>query len=138
MVLDYHEMGTNSTYFFQPGVPERKNPLTPMSNVELTNQFGEYHARALDNRGSLYFTQEGFDDFYMGKGSTYPDLHGAIGILFEQASSRGHVQENQDGKLEFHDTIANHFATSLSSLKATVDLRKELHEHKRKFYLDSL
>ncbi len=137
VVLDYHEMGTNSTYFFQPGVPERKNPLTPMENVELTNKFGEYHARALDNRGSLYFTKEGFDDFYMGKGSTYPDLHGAVGILFEQASSRGHVQQNQDGVLKFHDTIANQFATSLSSLKATVDLRQELHEYKQQFYTES-
>ena len=127
VVLDYHEMGTNSTYFFQPGIPQRTNPLTPQKNVDLTNKFGEYHARALDERGSLYYTQETFDDFYMGKGSTYPDLHGAVGILFEQASSRGHVQENQDGLLTFYDTIANHFATSLSSLKATVDLRKELH-----------
>lgn len=138
VVLDYHEMGTNSTYFFQPGIPKRTNPLTPKANVELTNKFGAFHAKALDERGSLYYTKESFDDFYMGKGSTYPDLHGAVGILFEQASSRGHVQENQDGRLTFYETIANHFATSLSSLKATVELRSELHEFKRKFYADSL
>ena len=138
VVLDFHEMGTNSTYFFQPGIPERTNPLTPEKNIELTNRFGEYHAKALDARGSLFYTQESFDDFYMGKGSTYPDLHGGVGILFEQASSRGHVQKNQDGVLRFHDTIANHFTTSLSSLRATLDMRKELHEHKKSFYQQSL
>ncbi len=138
VVLDFHEMGTNSTFFFQPGIPERTNPLTPEKNVELTNKFGEYHAQALDERGSLYYTQESFDDFYMGKGSTYPDLHGAVGILFEQASARGNVQENQDGLLTFYDTIANQFATSLSSLKATVDLRGELHDFKRQYYAESL
>ena len=138
VVLDFHEMGTNSTYFFQPGIPERTNPLTPEKNVELTQRFAKYHAAALDNRGSLYYTQESFDDFYMGKGSTYPDLHGAVGILFEQASARGHVQKNQDGLLHFHDTIANQFTTSLSSLQATVDLREELHQFKREFYKESL
>ncbi|MFT7633256.1 MAG: hypothetical protein ACI87E_004311, partial [Mariniblastus sp.] len=138
VVLDFHEMGTNSTYFFQPGIPERTNPMTPARNQELTRKFASYHAKALDKRGSLYFTQERFDDFYMGKGSTYPDLHGSVGILFEQASSRGHVQKNQDGLLRFHDTIANQFTTSLSSLRATVAMRKELHEFKRGFYKQAM
>ncbi len=138
VVLDFHEMGTNSTFFFQPGIPERTNPLTPARNMELTRAFGRYHADALDQQGRLYFTQERFDDFYMGKGSTYPDLHGSVGILFEQASSRGHVQRNQDGLLRFHDTIANHFTTSLSSLRATSEMRTELLEYKKTFYENSV
>ena len=138
VVLDYHEMGTNSSYFFQPGVPNRTNPLTPAKNVELTNRIGAYYAKALDRRVSVYYTREGFDDFYMGKGSTYPDLHGAVGILFEQASARGHVQKNQDGMLTFHSAIANHFTTSLSSLKATSEMREELLNYKRDFYVESL
>ena len=28
VVLDFHEMGTNSTYFFQPGIPQRTNPVS--------------------------------------------------------------------------------------------------------------
>lgn len=138
VVLDFHEMGTDTTYFFQPGVPNRTNPFTPRKNIELTAKFGEYHGKALDQAGSFYFTQERFDDFYMGKGSTYPDLHGAVGILFEQASARGHVQKNQDGRLTFHKAIANHFVTSLSSLRATSDLRDDLLVYKRSFYRESL
>ncbi len=138
VVLDFHEMGTNSTFFFQPGIPERTNPLTPARNQELTRAFGSFHAKELDKRGSLYFTQERFDDFYMGKGSTYPDLHGSIGILFEQASSRGFLQANQDGLLKFHDTIANQFTTSLSSLRATSAMRQQLNEYKREFYSQAL
>ncbi len=138
VVLDFHEMGTNSTYFFQPGIPERTNPMTPKRNQELTRHFASYHAKELDKRGSLYFTQERFDDFYMGKGSTYPDLHGCVGILFEQASSRGHVQRNQDGLLRFHDTIANQFTTSLTSLRATSAMRKQLLNFKKSFYQRAL
>lgn len=138
VVLDFHEMGTNSTYFFQPGIPERTNPMTPAKNQELTRQFASYHSKALDQRGSLYFTQERFDDFYMGKGSTYPDLHGCVGILFEQAGSRGQVQKYQDGVLKFSETIGNQFTTSLSSLRATSAMRKKLIRYKKSFYQRAL
>ena len=134
VVLDFHEMGSESTYFFQPGIPERTNPLTPKRNVELTNKIAKYHAEVLDADGKLYMTKELFDDFYMGKGSTYPDLHGAVGILFEQAGADGHIKENQFGKLRFYDSISNQFKTSLSSLNATHEMKKELLEFKRTFY----
>ncbi|MCU0721987.1 MAG: hypothetical protein MUC83_19920, partial [Pirellula sp.] len=103
VVLDYHEMGANSSYFFQPGVPSRSNPWTPESNLEMTRVFAGYHAKSLDKIGSLYFTEERFDDFYIGKGSSYPDVRGSIGILFEQASARGQMQETTNGLLEFRN-----------------------------------
>ena len=138
VVLDFHEMGTDSTYFFQPGIPERTNPLTPDGNIRLTNAIAEYHAAALDKQRKLYVTQEMFDDFYMGKGSTYPDLHGCIGILFEQASSRGQEQESVNGLVRFQDTISNQWTTSLSSLQATTELRQQLIKYKSDFYRESL
>ena len=138
VVLDFHEMGGNATFFFQPGVPKRTNPLTPLRNVQLTNQIGAYHAKALDEIRSLYYTQERFDDFYMGKGSTYPDLHGGVGILFEQGSSRGHLAQTDHGTLTFPFTIRNQFRTSLSSLDAVLTLRSDLLEYKRDFYQDAL
>lgn len=138
LLADYHEMGTDGTFFFQPGVPSRQNPLTPASNLELTRRIAEYHARALDRIGSLYYTEESFDDFYFGKGSTYPDIQGAVGILFEQASSRGHVQESAGGLVTFPFTIRNQFTASLSTLEAAVALRRELLEQQRTFYREAL
>lgn len=135
---DYHEMGTNSPYFFQPGVPSRNNPLTPDRVFELTQLIAEYHAEALDQIGSLYWTREVFDDFYVGKGSTYPDINGSIGILYEQGSSRGHVQESDYGLLTFPFTIRNQFITTLSTLRAGVDLRTELLTHQRDFFRTAL
>lgn len=134
VLTDHHEMGTNTTFFFQPGVPSRAHPLTPAKNLELTKRMGEFHAKALDEIGSLYFTQEGYDDFYYGKGSTFPDAQGAVGILFEQASSRGHAQESTNGILRFPFTIRNQFATALSSLKAIGSLRVDLLNYQREFY----
>ncbi len=138
VLTDHHEQGTNATFFFMPGVPSRVHPLTPDKNQELTRKMGEYHAKALDQIGSLYFTQEGYDDFYYGKGSTFPDVQGAIGILFEQASSRGHAQESVNGVLKFEFTIRNQFVTMLSSLKAINEMREELLNYQRDFYKNAM
>jgi len=126
VLTDHHEMGTNNTFFFQPGIPTRNNPLAPKEVYDLTAKIAAFHARALDGKGLFYYSEQGFDDFYPGKGSTYPDLHGSVGILFEQASSRGHVQESDNGLLTFPFTIRNQVLTSLSTLAAAQALRTEL------------
>ncbi|QIE58930.1 zinc carboxypeptidase [Rasiella rasia] len=134
ILTDHHEMGTNSSFFFQPGIPSRTHPLTPKLNQELTGKIGNYHAKALDEIGSFYYTEENFDDFYYGKGSTFPDINGSIGILFEQASSRGHAQESDNGILTFPFTIRNQFTAALSTLEAAVGMRTEILDYQREFY----
>ena len=134
ILTDHHEMGSDATFFFQPGEPSRVHPLTPQKNQELTRKVAQFHAKHLDKIGSLYYTSEGYDDFYYGKGSTYPDAQGCIGILFEQASSRGHARETANGLLTFPFTIRNQFTTVLSTLDAARNMRKELLQYQREFY----
>lgn len=134
ILTDHHEQGSNATFFFQPGVPSRVNPLTPDKNQQLTEKLATFHAHSLDSIGSLYFTKENYDDFYYGKGSTYPDINGCIGILFEQASSRGHARETSNGLLTFPFTIRNQFVTALSTLEGARVLRKEFLAWQREFY----
>ncbi len=138
VLTDHHEMGSNSTFFFMPGIQSRINPITPKKNQELTARLGEYHAKALDKIGSLYFTEEGFDDFYFGKGSTFPDANACIGILFEQASSRGHLQATENGLLSFAFTIRNQVTTALSTQEGVLSLRTELLEFQRDFYKNAI
>lgn len=134
ILTDHHEMGTNSTFFFQPGIPSRTHPLTPKLNQELTKGIANYHAKALDKIGSLYYTEESFDDFYYGKGSTFPDINGGIGILFEQGSSRGHIQESENGILTFPFTIRNQFTAALSTLEAAHKMREDILNYQHSFY----
>lgn len=134
ILTDHHEMGSNSSFFFQPGIQSRTHPLTPVLNQELTKQIANYHAKALDKIGSFYFTEEAFDDFYYGKGSTFPDINGGIGILFEQGSSRGHAQETDNGLLEFPFTIRNQFTAIVSTLQAAQEMRTELLAYQRTFF----
>ena len=137
ILTDHHEMGTNSTFFFQPGIPSRTNPLTPSKNQEITEAIGKFHAKALNKIGSFYYSKESFDDFYYGKGSTFPDINGGIGILFEQASSRGHAQDSDNGILTFPFTIRNQFTAALSTLEAALSMRIELLNYQKSFYANA-
>jgi hypothetical protein len=138
ILTDHHEMGTNATFFFMPGVQSRVNPVTPKRNQELTAKIAAFHAKTLDKIGSLYYTEEGYDDFYYGKGSTFPDAQGCIGILFEQASSRGHLQNSENGEISFPFTIRNQVRTALSTQEAAIALRTELLEFQRNFFKNAL
>jgi Zinc carboxypeptidase len=138
VLTDHHEMGSNSTFFFQPGVPSRANPITPEKNQELTAKIATYHAKLLSANKVLFYTGESFDDFYYGKGSTYPDAQGSIGILFEQASSRGTAQDTENGVLTFPYSIKNQVMASLSTMQAVGDMRLELNQYLRDFYKSAL
>ena len=135
---DYHEMGANSSYFFQPGVASRIHPLTPTQNVALTKTLAKFHAKALDSAQRLYYSEENFDDFYYGKGSTYPDINAGIGILFEQASSRGMQQDTINGLLTFEYGIQNHVLTSLSTIEGAWENRQVLKEYRQDFYQEAI
>lgn len=134
ILTDFHEMGSNGTYFFQPGVRSRKYPLTPEGNVTLTEALAEYHAQAFDSANTLYYTQEGFDDFFYGKGSSYPDAQGSIGILFEQASSRGHLQATDNGPLNFTQTIQNQVRMTLSTFAGALANKPAILKYQKAFY----
>lgn len=132
---DHHEMGSEATFFFQPGIPSRNNPNTPASTFTLTGEIARYHADELDRIGQLYYSEESFDDFYYGKGSTYPDVNGAVGILFEQASSRAlRRKTTANGELTYAVSVRNQLATSISTLRAALALRQRLLTNARDFY----
>ncbi len=135
---DHHEMGTNATFFFQPGPPARVNPLISKETEELVSEIADYHSKAFDDIGQLYFSKEVFDDFNFGMGYTYPDLNGSIGVLFEQASTRGHRVETVHGIKDFSETIRNQVMVSLSTIKAGTDMREKLLNHLRSFYTTAM
>ncbi len=128
VVTDFHEMGTNSTYFFEPmKANASKDPIMPKANYTTLNDlFAKYYVEGLDKLGSFYFTKEVFDGTYPGYGSSYPDLQGGLGILFEQASSRGHVQETIMGDVTFPFTIRNQYTSSMATLQAALENKGKL------------
>jgi len=141
VVADYHEMGTNSTYFFEPTKPEGSwNPLLPRElYTDITLRFADRWAGSLDEIGSLYFTKEVFDNTYPGYGSTYPNFLGGLGLVFEQASARGHIQEStHHGVLTFAYAIRNQFRTVISTVESAVAERERMLGYQRDFYESAL
>ena len=140
VTADFHEMGTNSTYFFVPFKPNGSlNPVIPKENYDYFNfLFGSYFADALDEIGTLYFTREIFDRTYPGYGSAYPDYLGGIGLLFEQASSRGHKQKTQFGEITFPFTIKNQYVSSMTTIKASVANKEKLKDYQNNFYKSAI
>ncbi|MDC6352113.1 M14 family metallopeptidase [Zeaxanthinibacter sp. PT1] len=140
VVTDFHEMGTQSTYFFEPMKPNGSlEPIMPKENYEdLNTLFGNYFAASLDSIGSLYFTKEVFDGTYPGYGSSYPDLQGGLGLLFEQASSRGHKQTTAYGEITFPFTIRNQFVSGMTTVKAAVENKDYLMDYQRRFFRSAL
>jgi hypothetical protein len=129
-------MGTNSTYFFEPTKPfSSENPVIPRKNYEdINSKFAAYFAKALDDIGSLYWTKEVFDNSYPGYGSTYPDIQGGLGLVFEQGSSRGHIQSSQRGDITFQFTIRNQLKTSIATMEGGVKEREYMHRYLREFF----
>ncbi|MGB5173005.1 MAG: M14 family zinc carboxypeptidase [Eudoraea sp.] len=140
VVTDFHEMGSQSTYFFEPMKPNGSlDPIMPKENYEdLNNLFGDYFAKALDSIGSLYFTREAFDGTYPGYGSSYPDIQGGLGLLFEQASSRGHKQTTAFGEITFPFTIRNQFTSSITTVRAAVENKEILRDYQKEFFKSAM
>lgn len=140
VVTDFHEMGTQATYFFEPMKTNASyDPIMPKENYEdLNNMFGAEFAKALDSIGSFYFTKEVFDGTYPGYGSSYPDLHGALALLFEQASSRGHEQKTAFGKITFPFTIRNQYTSSITTVKTAVANKAYMRKYQQDFFKSAL
>ena len=132
---DHHEQGTNATHYFDPGKYSSNNPVVPdyLYNT-IYPKFGEYFADAMNKIGSMYFTKESYDKLYPGYGSSYINFYGGAGFLFEQASSRGLVQETTTIPLSFAFTIRNHFTMSLATIRASLAEKASLLKMRKEFF----
>lgn len=132
---DHHEMGTNASFYFDPGEDASNNPVVPdFLYKTIYPTYARYFAAATDKIGSMYFTKEAYDKLYPGYGSSYINFYGGAGFLFEQASSRGHIQETNTIPLSFAFTIRNQFVASLTTIRASLAEKNNLLKLRREFY----
>jgi hypothetical protein len=126
VVVDLHEMGGDSTYYFAP--PARPlNPHFSAAQRQWLDAFGRAIAGRFDAAGQAYFVREEFDSFYPGYGESWPMAHGAVGMTFEQASARGLVWRREDDtRLTYLDGIRNHFRATLATVETAARGRERL------------
>lgn len=138
VTVDNHEMGSDDAFYFPP-------PTDPINKYILPGQrdwlarFGRHQADEFDRYGFAYTTRELFDSFYPGYGESWPTLQGAVGMLWEQASSRGLVIERSDKRqLTYADGVRHNYVSAIATIETASAHREEL---LRAFYqtrLDSI
>ncbi len=135
--VDHHEMGTNSTFYIPPGVPQRTYPYIPTESIDLLEEVTDRPRDFMDSEARLYFSEEGYDNFYIGKGATYPHMNAGIGMLFEQARTLGEV-DTVHGKMSFRDNVRTYLNISLSIVRAGFELRPRLLDYQKRFYENAM
>jgi hypothetical protein len=135
VVVDLHEMGGNSTYYFAPPA-DPINPLVTDAQRKWFEAFGRANASAFDRRGFAYFIREVYDSFYPGYGESWPLFHGAIGMTYEQASARGLSFRRQDSTiLTYKDGVTRHFTAAITTAATAARNRdrllRDFHQYRR-------
>ena len=126
IVVDLHEMGTDSTYFFSPGAAPFNPHLTKEQKEEMY-WFGQNNAKWFDQFGYPYFTREVFDEFYSGYGAARPWYYGALGMTYENASVRGLIARRSDDTLyTYRESVKKHFVASISTCETAARYREKL------------
>ena len=136
--VDYHEMGSERTYFFSPGIPSRINPIIPDEADGLLAETVAASEAFLDSQSRLYFHAERYDNFFLGKGAGFPAVNGGIGLLYEAGSARGVELETPNGLRTYRENILKHFRTSLGSAFGALRQRQPLLDYQKRFYQTAL
>lgn len=126
VVVDLHEMGGNSTYYFAPPA-DPINPYITKDQQKWFDRFGRNNASAFDARGFGYFVRETYDSFYPGYGESWPIFHGAVGMTYEQASARGlRFTRSDDTELTYRDGVVHHFTAAIQTALTAAQNREQI------------
>jgi len=126
--VDAHEMGSDLEFYFDPPT-DPYAPFFPDHAARWFVEFGKAYAAAFDDAGFEYMTKELFNYFYPAYTTSFLSYQGAVGLLFEQGSTRGLAITRADGSVRtFADAIEQQFVASLATVRLSSERRKELLE----------
>lgn len=138
VVVDLHEMGGDSSYFFAPSA-QPHNPHITKTQIENLELVGRNNAKHFDQFGFDYFTREIFDAFYPGYGDSWPIYYGAAASTYEVGSARGEKYRNIHGEtFTYRDTVQKQFVASISTIEAVADNREKLLNDFYQYQVDAI
>jgi len=126
LMVDSHEMGSQSTYLFSP--PRHPfNPHLGSTQRKWGEKFGADQAGGLDTRGYAYFTRDWNEEFFPGYGSSWASYRGAIGILYEMSRTSGTLVRQRAGTTRtYPQAVEHHVASSVANLETLAANRAEI------------
>jgi len=126
VVVDLHEMGPDVEFYFDPPA-EPYGPFFPDFAKEGFVRFGQAYAEAFDRAGFEYMTRERFNFFYPGYTTSFGSYQGAVGMLYEQGSTRGLALERADESVRLlGDALEQHYTAAWTAAQTAARDRQEL------------
>lgn len=126
LFVDAHEMGELDTYLFSPK-NKPYNPGFPASQIKWYKTFADDIAAAFDRKGWAYYTREWSGGWFPGYSSTWGPINGAIGFLYEQASTNGlNIRRPSGALVTYRDSIRGHAVASLVNLGSLARHREQV------------
>ncbi len=125
-VVDMHEMGAAAEFYFDPP-GEPFGPYFPEFAKRGFERFGNAYAAAFDSAGFEYMTRERYNFLYPGYTSSYGSYQGAVGMLYEQGSSRGLAGLRGDASVRrLADALEQQYLAAWTAAYTAASDRREL------------
>ncbi|RLA00546.1 MAG: peptidase, partial [Gammaproteobacteria bacterium] len=127
LMIDGHEMGSQSTYLFAPAREPINKNLSPASK-KWGNVFANDQAASFDQENWPYFTGEWFENLYPGY-SSYSEFRGSIHILYEQARIAEDGVRQANGRiLSYQESVHHQLTSTIANLKTLAKNSKEIYQ----------
>ncbi len=127
LMIDGHEMGSQSSYLFGPA----REPInTHLSSVttKWANVFASDQAASFDDKNWPYFTGEWFENLFPGY-SNYAEYRGSLHILYEQARiAEDGVRQGNGRILTYQEAVHHQLISTMTNLKTLAKHSKELYQ----------
>ena len=126
VIVDAHEMGPDVEFYFDPPT-EPYGTYFPSFAKTWFGHFGDAYADAFDGRGFAYTQGEMFNYYYPGYTTSFGSYLGAVGMLYEQGSSRGLSLERSDGSVRtLADALEQQYTAAWTAVRLSAERRTEL------------
>ena len=117
LFVDAHEMGGLDTFLFYP----QNDPFLPILTETLIHWqrvFGDEQGLAFDEHGWSYYTREWADGWAPFYSDSFGSLIGAVGILYEQAGTKGFQLRRRSGEiLTFREAVHHQVVASVANIE---------------------
>ncbi|MEX2527466.1 MAG: M14 family metallopeptidase [Gemmatimonadota bacterium] len=126
VLVDAHEMGPDVEFYFDPPTDPYGDYFPSFARWGF-DLFNQGYSRAFDRAGFEYMTGERYNYFYPGYTTSYGSYQGAVGMLYEQGSTRGLAMTRADGSIRtLEDALNQQYTAAWSALQTTSENRREL------------
>ncbi|MCW8878553.1 MAG: M14 family metallopeptidase [Kangiellaceae bacterium] len=126
LMIDGHEMGSQSTYLFAPAREPINKNLSDYSK-KWGNVFANDQASAFDSENWPYYTGEWFENLYPGY-SSYAEFRGSIHILYEQARMAEDGVRQRNGRIvTYRESVHHQLVSTIANLKTLAKHSKDIY-----------